>query len=101
MDQGAFTSQWPSSRRADIKTIFPNKKQVVFSLHKDILDTLVDPRRNAGKGIATAEELAPAMSLWGVFYTYDAAVMQSRKIVVEIVTVCAADGVTVWNFFFG
>ena len=74
-----------------------------FKADRDIMDALVGLREKTGtgkRGATTAGEAAPAMSLWGMLYADDAAVVsqspeQLSKMMVVIVTVCAAFGLTV------
>ena len=71
-----------------------------FEGDKDIKDALVSLRKKPGASGRTARDPAPATSLWGILYVADAAVVfqspeQLRKIMVMIVTVCAAFGLTV------
>ena len=74
-----------------------------FKADKDIMDALVGLREKTGigkRGATTAGDAALAMSLWGMLYADDAAVVsqspeQLSKMMVVIVTVCAAFGFTV------
>ena len=71
-----------------------------FEADKDIIDALVNLRRKPGASGRTARDPAPATSLWGMLYADDAAVVsqspeQLRKMMVVIVTVCEAFGLTV------
>ena len=64
------------------------------------MDALVNLRRKPGPSGRTARDPAPAKSLWGMLYAEDAAVVsqsleQLRKMMVVIVTVCEAFGLTV------
>ena len=73
-----------------------------FKADKDIMDALVGVREKTGtgrRGAAKAGDAAPAMSLWGMLYADDAAVVsqspeQLSKMVVVIVTVSAPFGLT-------
>ena len=73
-----------------------------FKANKATMDNLVRLRektRTGRRGMTTAGEAAPATSLWGVLYADDAAVVsqspeQLRAMMVVIVTVCAAFGLT-------
>ena len=63
---------------------------------KDIMDAVVGLRKETGAGGTTAGEPVPTTSLWGMLYADDAGVVsQLRKMMVVIVTVCAAFGTTV------
>ena len=74
-----------------------------FEADEDIMDALVGLRKKTGageRGRTTAGEPTPATSLWGMLYADDAGVVsqspeQLRKMMVAIVTVCAAFGLTV------
>ena len=71
-----------------------------FEADKDIIDAIVNLRRKPGASGRMARDPAPATSLWGLLYADDAAVVsqspeQLRKIMVVIVTVCEAFGLTV------
>ena len=69
-----------------------------FEADKDIIDALVGLRKKTGArglGRITAGESVPSTSLWGMLYADDAGVVsqspeQLRKMMVVIVTVCAA-----------
>ena len=70
-----------------------------FEADKDIMDALVSLRKKPGASRRTARDPAPATSLWGMLYADDAAVVsqlpeQLRKMMVVIVTVCEAFGLT-------
>ena len=74
-----------------------------FEADKDNMDALVGLMKKTGaggRGGTTTGELAPATSLWGMLYADDAGVVsqspeQLRKMMVVIVTVCAAFDLTV------
>ena len=71
-----------------------------FEADKDIMDALVGLRKRRERGGTTAGEPVPTTSLWGMLYADDAGVVsqlpeQLRKMMVVIVTVCAAFGLTV------
>ena len=64
------------------------------------MDALVSPRKKPGVSGRTARDPAPATSQWCMLYANDAAVVsqspdQLRKMMVVIVTVCEAFGLTV------
>ena len=71
-----------------------------FEADKDTTDTLVSLRKKPGASIRTARDPAPATSPWGMIYADDAAVVSQSpehltKVMVVIVTVCEAFGLTV------
>ena len=71
-----------------------------FEADKDIMDALVSLIKKPGASIRTARDPAPATSPWGMLYADDAAVVSQSpehltKVMVVIVTVCEAFGLTV------